>query len=185
MAEYLIIDKKLLPRRRIAILVLAAFLITFLSARILVLMIMTRYLPDFFVYIGGTHVHHLNLGIILLSVCGAAMLFFTLTRHGLRLVSILYGVGLALTFDEFGMWLHLGGSYWQRASFDAMSILAAILGLIAFAPHPREWRTRHSLVTAILVVQIVLFGHLLQATLNKIEGKLGPRLEEIEHTGPQ
>ena len=185
MAEYLVIEKKLLSPRRIAILVLASFLITFLSTRILVLLIMTRHLPDFFVYIGGTHVHHLNLGIILLSVCGAAMLFFPLSRQGLRLVSIFYGIGLALTFDEFGMWLHLGGSYWQRASFDAVSILAAILGLIAFAPHPRRWRIRHSIVMAVLVVQIVLFGHLLTTTLNKIEGKLSPRLEEIERSGPQ
>ena len=29
-------------------------------------------------------------------------------------------LAMALTFDEFGMWLHLGGSYWQRASFDAV-----------------------------------------------------------------
>ena len=185
MAEHLEIDKKPLSPRRIALLVLAAFLITFLAARILVLLIMTRHLPDFFIYAGGTHVHHLNLGIILLSVCGAVLLFLPLSVHRLRLVSILYGVGLALTFDEFGMWLHLGGSYWQRASFDAISILAAFLGLIAFAPHPRNWRLRHSIVTIILVIQIVLFGHLLQTTLNKIEGKLSPRLEEIERTGPQ
>jgi len=185
MDEYLVIDKKQLSPRRIARLVLVAFLISFLAARILVLLIMTRHLPDIFIYAGGTHVHHLNLGIILLSVCGAAMLFVPLTRRGLGLVSIFYGVGLALTFDEFGMWLHLGGSYWQRASFDAISIVAAFLGLIAFAPHPRNWRLRHSIVTIILVVQIVLFGHLLQTTLGKIEGKLSPRLEEIERTGPQ
>ena len=30
------------------------------------------------------------------------------------------------------MWLHLGGSYWQRASFDAVVVLLGILGLIGF-----------------------------------------------------
>jgi hypothetical protein len=44
-----------------------------------------------------------------------------------------YGVAMALTFDEFGMWLHLGGSYWQRASVDAVIIVAAVLALIGFA----------------------------------------------------
>jgi hypothetical protein len=34
---------------------------------------------------------------------------------------------MALTFDEFGMWLHLGGSYWQRASIDASIVVAALL----------------------------------------------------------
>jgi len=33
---------------------------------------------------------------------------------------LLYGLAMGLTFDEFGMWLNLGGSYWQRASFDAV-----------------------------------------------------------------
>jgi hypothetical protein len=35
---------------------------------------------------------------------------------------------MALTFDEFGMWLHLGGSYWQRASFDAVVCYQVFLG---------------------------------------------------------
>jgi len=42
----------------------------------------------------------------------------------LTLAALVYGVGLALTFDEFGMWVHLGGPYWQRASFDAVVLIA-------------------------------------------------------------
>ena len=37
-----------------------------------------------------------------------------------------YGVAMGLTFDEFGMWLHRGGGYWQRASFDAIIVLLAV-----------------------------------------------------------
>ena len=40
----------------------------------------------------------------------------------------MYGVGLALTFDEFGLWFHLGGSYWQRASFDAVVVIGGPAG---------------------------------------------------------
>lgn len=47
---------------------------------------------------------------------------------------------MALTFDEFGMWLHLGGSYWQRASFDAVIVLLSIFGLIGFMPRWQDLR---------------------------------------------
>jgi hypothetical protein len=40
---------------------------------------------------------------------------------------------MALTFDEFGMWLHLGGSYWQRASFDAVIVLLGVFWTPSFS----------------------------------------------------
>jgi hypothetical protein len=84
-------------------------------------------IPDFYVHVGGTHVHHLNFGIVLLSAVGALLLFAAPTGRALDLTALAYGVGLALTFDEFGMWLHLGGSYWQRASFDAIIVVGSVL----------------------------------------------------------
>jgi hypothetical protein len=41
---------------------------------------------------------------------------------------------MGLTFDEFWMWMRLGGSDWQRASLDAVGVLAALFGLMAYAP---------------------------------------------------
>jgi thiol:disulfide interchange protein len=55
---------------------------------------------------------------------------------------VVYGIGMALTFDEFGMWVRLGGSYWQRASVDAVGVLAALFGLVACAPAIRRFRPR-------------------------------------------
>ena len=40
--------------------VLIAFLVTFLAARLLALLIMARKIPDLFLYLGGTAVHHLK-----------------------------------------------------------------------------------------------------------------------------
>ena len=59
------------------------------------------------------------------------------------------------------MWLHLGGSYWQRASFDAIVVIAATLALIGFAPswrrfRPHHWITALSLVAAIALVALML-----------------------------
>jgi hypothetical protein len=44
----------------------------------------------------------------------------------------LYGVGLALAFDEFGMWLHLEDDYWIRHSYDAVIIITAVLFNIVY-----------------------------------------------------
>jgi hypothetical protein len=51
-----------------------------------------------------------------------------------RLLSLVYGVGAALTLDEFALWLHLEeGSYWTaRTSLDAVLLFGAAL-LIAMA----------------------------------------------------
>jgi hypothetical protein len=115
-------------RRRLARPILVAFLFTFMAARVLVFLIVARRIPDVYLSLGGTHVHHLNYGIFLLSGVGAYVLLGHPGQRGLRWSAILYGIGLALTFDEFGLWLHLGGSYWQRASFDAVVVVAGLLG---------------------------------------------------------
>src|SRR5476649_2190331 len=120
--------------RHLARIVFTTFLLTFIASRVLVILIMARKIPDFFLHMGGTHVHHLNYGIFTLSAVGGVLLFMDLTDGQRTLCAILYGFGMALTFDEFGMWLHLGGSYWQRASFDAIIVLLGLFGVIAFAP---------------------------------------------------
>ena len=70
-------------------------------------------------------------------------------------------IGLALTFDEFGMWLHLGGSYWQRASFDAVVVIAASLGLIVAARRLSRFRPHHWFTAGALVLAMVVFGVML------------------------
>src|SRR5664279_2641283 len=84
-------------------------------------------------FLHGTHVHHLNYGIFLLAAVAAYLLFAQPTGRPARFAALAYGIAMALTFDEFGMWLHLGGSYWQRASVDAVVVVSALFGLFAFA----------------------------------------------------
>ncbi len=141
----------------LARLVLVAFLATFIIARLIVFLIVYDYIPDLFIFIKGTHIHHLNFGIFLLSGVGAYLLLVHPERKKLKNSAVLYGVGLALTFDEFGMWLHLGGSYWQRASWDAITVLAAIFALIAYAPSLKNLRIRHLVTTIILALLSILF----------------------------
>ena len=101
--------------------VLLTFVPTFIGARVLV-----YFAPQLFVNLGGTHVHHLTYGIILLAITGWLALLIEAPRWRPR-IAALYGVGLALAFDEFGMWLHLQDDYWVRQSYDAVLIILAVL----------------------------------------------------------
>ena len=170
--------------RQLARAVFGAFLLTFVTARLLVFAIMARRLPDLYIHLGGTHIHHLNYGIFLLAGTGALLLFTMPPPAQLRPLCWIYGIGLALTFDEFGMWLHLGGGYWQRASFDAVAVLAASLGLAAFAPPLGRWMPRHwagavAMGLAVAAFYILLAGSFRWATQE------APWLERLEQAGPQ
>lgn len=170
--------------RHRARLVLLTFLLTFIAARVVTFLIMAHRIPDLYLHLGGTHVHHLNYGIVLLAAVGAYLLFAPGGERGRTIASLGYGIGLALTFDEFGMWLHLGGGYWQRASFDAIIVLAALLGLVGFAPPLRTWRPRH-LTTAFVAVGAALLFYLMLAESFRFAARVQPRLERLEQQAPR
>jgi hypothetical protein len=98
---------------------------------------------------------------------------------------VIYGVSMALTFDEFGMWLHLGGSYWQRASFDAVVVILSTLGLLAFAPRWRQLRAHHFAFGAALLLTVAFFCVLLIKSVSHANDKIGPKLIEMEESGPK
>jgi hypothetical protein len=173
------------PTRHLARLVFTAFLLTFIASRALVILIMTRRMPDFFLHMGGTHVHHLNYGIFLLSAVAGVLLFAKLNDTQRNICALVYGFGLALTFDEFGMWLHLGGSYWQRASFDAVIVVLGVFGLIAFAPRWQRIRAHHFITGGVLLIAVASFYWMLFKSLKHANDKLLPRLIDIEQHGPQ
>ena len=165
--------------------VLVTFLLTFMLARMIVFLIMSHRIPDLYLHIKGSHVHHLNYGIFLLSGVGAYLIFGRPVGRSLKIVSGIYGVAMALTFDEFGMWIHLGGSYWQRASWDAVVVLSAGFGLIAFAPSLKRFRPHHWITTLILILSLVLFLFLFFKSFKYAGIKLGPKIHQIESTAPR
>jgi hypothetical protein len=173
------------PTRHLARIVFLTLLLTFIASRVLVILIMTRHMPDLFLHAGGTHIHHLNYGIFLLSTTGAVLLFADLTERGRQWAAVAYGLGMGMTFDEFGMWLHLGGGYWQRASFDAIIVLLAIAGLLAFAPRWNRVGPKHYTIAGLTLAAVAVFAWLSLKSLNFVEKRVGNRLEEIEENGPQ
>ncbi len=149
------------------------------------ILIMARRMPDLFLHMGGTHVHHLNYGIFLLSAISGVLLFARLNDKQRSVCALAYGFSMALTFDEFGMWLHLGGSYWQRASFDAVIVLMGVFGILAFLPRWQRIRAHHYITGGVLLGSVVLFYLLLFTSLKHANDKLMPRLMDLEQKGPQ
>ena len=161
--------------------VLAAFLFIFMASRIVVFLVMAHQLPpQLFLYVHGTHVHHLNYGIFILSAVGALLLFVQPTGSRLTWTAAAYGVGLALTFDEFGMWLRLGGPYWQRASFDAVVVIAAMLALVAYGRRLEHIRRQQWWMFAGLLAVAALFGSLLIWSINVFGQMVGPIFRNLE-----
>jgi len=165
--------------------VLVAFLLTFMSARVIVFLIMSRSIPDFFLYIRGTHVHHFNFGIFLLSAIGAYLLFREPVGKKRMVAAGLYGIGMALTFDEFGMWIHLSTGYWQRASWDAVVVITGGLALIAFSPSIKQFHPRHWMTGIALVLVMIIFAVLFVRSFEYAGKKLGPKLQTLESIGPK
>ena len=159
---------------------LFSFIVTFILARVFVFLIMARMMPNLYFFADGIHVHHLNYGIFLLAAVGGYSVFRRPTGRKAEITALIYGVAMGLTFDEFGMWLHLGGSYWQRTSVDAVIVVAAILGLIAFAPSIRDFQARHFRASIVLLVALSVFGWVLYDASLRLGRLEGPRLRELE-----
>ena len=115
---------------------LLAFLVTFLITRGITWSIKHGKGPFGDVSVGGTHVHHLVPGIFLLLISGVVGIAIDWQPSGLAglIVPTLFGIGAALTLDEFALWLTLKDVYWStqgRRSVDAVIVLAVVLALAA------------------------------------------------------
>src|SRR5918996_3873194 len=92
------------------------------------------------VSVGGTHVHHLVWGILLLLICGYIAVALDPESPWREVVAVFFGIGTGLTLDEFALWLNLKDVYWSkqgRASIDAVVIAAALSGLLLISL--RSW----------------------------------------------
>jgi hypothetical protein len=129
------------PRRRMFI-ASVSFLLTFVGVRILVWLIVHHAGPFQWVVVHGRHIHHLVWGILILLLVGYGWLMDLGRSHSplsiffSRLMSVSYGVGAALTLDEFALWLDLApDAYWSRSgrlSIDAIVLFGSLLAVGAW-----------------------------------------------------
>ncbi len=106
--------------------ILVSFLITFVISRSVVWLIDAGKFPDLYLFIGQTHVHHLNFGIFLLAITGYLSIALKNIKYP-NLLAIFFGIGLGLTFDEFALWLFLQNNYYARISYEAIVTISLIL----------------------------------------------------------
>ncbi len=129
------------PRRRMFIASLS-FLLTFAGVRLLVHRIVNHEGDFQWVMVHGRHIHHLVWGILILLLVGYGWLMDLGRKHTplsiffSRLMSVSYGVGAALTLDEFALWLNLDpDAYWSssgRLSIDAVILFGSLLAVGAW-----------------------------------------------------
>jgi len=121
-------------RRERLFLASLGFLLTFGIVRGITYLIRAGVGPFHNVTSGGLHIHHLVWGILILLLVG----YVWLIELGVgsswvaSLTAIAYGIGAALTLDEFALWLNLQDVYWERAgreSIDAVIIFASLLAV--------------------------------------------------------
>jgi hypothetical protein len=114
------------------------FYFSFAAVRVLTHAIRAGHGPFHNVEMGGRHIHHLVWGIFLLLLVGYSWLLQIGTGQGRgsrwcgRVMSFLYGLGAALTLDEFALWLNLRDVYWERegrASIDAVLLFGSLLAI--------------------------------------------------------
>jgi hypothetical protein len=145
-----------------------AFFLSFAIVRLLTHSIRAGRGPFHNIEADGLHIHHLVWGILLLLIVGYGWLLQIGTdirsrsRWPGRIMSLLYGVGAALTLDEFALWLNLQDVYWERqgrVSIDAVLLFGALLvigvlggrffraiaheALVPLHSPVRHWEERH------------------------------------------
>ncbi len=119
-------------RRERLFLASLTFVVTFAVVRAITFTIRMGVGPFHNVISGGLHIHHLVWGVLLLLLVG----YVWLVELGVgsswlaSLTAIAFGIGAALTLDEFALMLNLRDVYWDwqgRISVDAVVIFAGLL----------------------------------------------------------
>lgn len=115
------------------------FIVTFAAVRTLTYSIHFGIAPFHDVSAGGTHIHHMVWGILLLLAAG----YFRLhDGRGARktsgwagwLMAAAYGAGAALTLDELALWLNMRDVYWQFQGWESVvAVLVFAVVLVATA----------------------------------------------------
>lgn len=104
---------------------------------------------------GDTHIHHLVWGIVLLLTSGVVTIYL---QPPLEVTAVIFGIGAALTLDEFALWLHLDDVYWSeqgRQSIDAVIVFVIVTGFMMIGAYPVTFDTAGGIeeVSGLLIVQ--------------------------------
>ena len=123
--------------RLVAFLILIAFLITFGLTRLYTRLARTRGWSSG--HAGDIHIHHIVIGMMFILFTGWAALALDPGSPWLEILGVFFGVGAALTLDEFALLLHMKDVYWSqegRSSVDAVILATLIGGVVVIGMTP-------------------------------------------------
>ena len=88
------------------------------------------------------HIHHYVYGIFILVIAGYLALIFR-NDGATPWITLLYGLGVGLTFDEFSMWLNpvFQGGRWNKSGIMIVIVALFFAGLLLprrRAPKPKN-----------------------------------------------
>src|SRR5262249_44254703 len=130
------------------------------------------------VYIGGVHIHHQVWGILLLLLTGLLQFRYSPTAPWAEVLAALFGIGAALTLDEFALWFNLDDVYWSkngRKSIDAI-LVGGPLGAVLLMPASPFGAANGRDPLAIWLYLVTLAFNLAVAGICIIKGKLATGL---------
>jgi len=119
---------RLIKRRAPAAGIAIAFVLTVIGARLFSLVLPRVHWEP----VPGMHIHHYVYGIFILTIAGYLALIFK-SQGATSWIALLFGFGVGLTFDEFGMWLNpqfQRGARWSMNGLEFVIIALVLLGLI-------------------------------------------------------
>jgi hypothetical protein len=120
--------------REARFLIALAFVVTFGVVRFVTYAIRYHWLPFLHdnVTKSGLHIHHMVYGIFLVLIVGYIALAFP-EQRGKRLIALalVYGIGAALTLDEFAIWLNVRDVYWAKQGRESVDVAIGVAGLFA------------------------------------------------------
>lgn len=122
--------------KEIPFLILLSFLATFALSRF----VTSLPFPNLYLKVRGVHVHHFAYGIFILGLVGFLSLVQERSEKIRLQLSILFGFGLGLAFDEFAMWIELEDIYKDRTTYDAIVLISLILlNIVYFSDFWKKW----------------------------------------------
>jgi len=89
--------------------------------------------------IGGVHLHHMVVGVVLVLAAGMLEIALDPGDEGREVLAVVFGIGGAFILDEFALTFHLRDVYWTeegRQSIDAcvMWLLLGAMLLVGISP---------------------------------------------------
>ncbi len=127
--------------------------------------------------IGGVHIHHQVWGILLVLTASLLEFAYRPDRPWVEILGVMFGVGAALTLDEFALWVYMDDVYWKsqgRTSIDAVIVAAVVvlLLLIGFSPFDVANNASSNNLIGFVAVAITILVNGFLAVICFLKGKI-------------